>query len=307
MVRRSRSKSVCSWDFSGAFSPTSCLLEYSYLKTIHMGLVWELHVIPGARQNNRITGFLQSSTGHRSKWKLAQNSLGSHNELCFETAFKNKQTTLRVGVLTDSYFNILITFICHHLNLNTLYYINIAKIPFDSHSWISRSNLFKGKWSESLPESQKILGLQRWRGGEAAVGLWCMKWLRCCKNRTSRVRLRCTVPVFRKAVAVSETSPAKLLQGTMHGTTGSCGAKTVSQSTHTRLLIRFCLNNLRNDTLPMSILSLILIFPTSGPAKVSDTGLTCHVCKTEEPTLPLPLAWHWEGELSQTSVLPQSK
>lgn len=33
---------------------------------------------------------------------------------------KPSKTTLRVGVLTDLYYNILITFICHHLNLNTL-------------------------------------------------------------------------------------------------------------------------------------------------------------------------------------------
>lgn len=52
-----RSNCVCAWDFrdafSGAFSPTSCLLEYGYLKAIHMNLVWEAHIIPGARQNNK--------------------------------------------------------------------------------------------------------------------------------------------------------------------------------------------------------------------------------------------------------------
>lgn len=61
-VRKSRSNCMCSLGFSGAFSPeTSCLLEYSYLKTIHMNLVWELHVIPGARQNNRFLTVLQDT------------------------------------------------------------------------------------------------------------------------------------------------------------------------------------------------------------------------------------------------------
>lgn len=128
-----------------------------------------------------------------------------------------------------------------------------------------------------------------------------MKLLHCCRNRSSRAGLRCTVVVFRKAVAVSEIS-AKLLQGTMHGSTGSCDAKTVSRSTHTRFLISFYLNNLPDDTLSVSILSLTLIFSTSDPAEVSNTGLTCHVLKTEEPTLPLPLVSHCGGNLGKLQL-----
>lgn len=61
-ARKNRSNCMRYLDFSGAFSPeTSCLLEYSYLKTIHMKLVWELHVIPGARQNNRFLTVLQDT------------------------------------------------------------------------------------------------------------------------------------------------------------------------------------------------------------------------------------------------------
>lgn len=91
------------------------------------------------------------------------------------------------------------------------------------------------------------------------------------------------------------TIHAKLLPGTVHGTTGSCDVKTVSQRAHSRFLITFYLNNLPDDTLPVSILSLILIFSTSGPAKVSNTGLICHVCKTEGPTLLLSFVWHRGG------------
>lgn len=173
-----------------------------------------------------------------------------------------------MGVLTDSYFNILITLICHHLNLNTLYYIKVAKIPFPSHSWISRSNLFKGKWSERLSESHKIWGQQRWRGRETGVGLWFMELLHCCRNRSSGVR--CSVFVFKQWQSV-RPSVLNSCQGTVHGTAGSCDDKTVPQSRHTRFFVSFYLSNLPDDTLPVSILSLTLIFFTSGPAKVSNS------------------------------------
>lgn len=122
-------------------------------------------------------------------------------KLCLKTS----KTTLRVGVLTDSYSNILITFICHHSD-----FTKVARTSFSSHSWMSRSNMLKGEWSERLLESQKIPGQQRWRQGETAVGLWCMKLLQGCRNRSDRVRLRWTVSAFRWAVAVSAMRPSVL-------------------------------------------------------------------------------------------------
>lgn len=116
-----RSNCVCAWAFGDAFSrvfsPTRCSLEHCYLKAIHMNSAWEARIIPGARQNNTFLAVLKDVDPSGNWLDIPSDHIMNYILKLF---LKTSKTTLRVGVLTDSYFNILITFICHHLNLNTL-------------------------------------------------------------------------------------------------------------------------------------------------------------------------------------------
>lgn len=116
-----RSDCACAWAFkdafTGVFSPTSCLLECCYLKAIHMNSVWEARIIPGARQNNTFLTVLEDVDPSGNWLGIPSDHIMNYVLKLF---LKTSKTTLRVGVLTVSYFNILITFICHHLNLNIL-------------------------------------------------------------------------------------------------------------------------------------------------------------------------------------------
>lgn len=116
-----RSNCVCAWAFgdafSGVFSPTRCSLEHCYLKAIHMNSAWEARIILGARQNNTFLAVLKDVDPSGNWLDIPSDHIMNYILKLF---LKTSKTTLRVGVLTDSYFNILITFICHHLNLNTL-------------------------------------------------------------------------------------------------------------------------------------------------------------------------------------------